>query len=764
MTQNTTREHPEFSLAFQLKPTKAEPDRDNASGGRPIASESLPINSLIIFSSLTRSQVGLADRVEAMWSVTKLFWGLRTGKSLRTWEGVFDTDTVFTRWLAHSTFVDPVPPKPSIVIITFQASARCVLCCHIGCVVFIHFNNHGVMQSDSSVVLLSCTFIERVGVLSVQTCKWWRKQRFCIHFSDIGSTVTDRFQWMERGVTTNLAEENLCRSLSWETRIVQATKEHHAVWKGSAHWSVSSGKHFRPSKSRKQRSLCREKNLVGVQGGMRLNVQQFSFKFFMSIIPFTSHWNTTSSHHQPFEWTRTTLTPQSFKWETFSTSNDFRTPQACASVCCGSIRHLFGWLTLTMTSMDILSCWVAFGCRKYLSCWVAVIVWILHSTALFKASNKTQGQGVSVLSVQLVVSFPVCVCQFVKEGIVLGEVRVARVLIANFRAFSSWSTQSATPPTGFAPWCPVGLKWNAKAHCDMSVVRFALHTTFSPWLVQWWLLNTSTLQLAPKSGKLWHDTSFVLATTRFREAKTTSDAFKKKKNTDFFVLCACRRRSWHSGKSTPALPQSDIFWGRRGGGVPTPSTSETCHVCKLCKIKLNSNMEHSFVLVMAASLAPQNGAIGGTAHRASARPRMRRRCWLVRSLATRIRWSMTRNNCYTETRVDAVQKSIANLEPAWPRRLRSAGKSIPTSSLHFIALALNDRSVEEMVSLLIEDYDKKSYCVRGWSRPMLRRRCRLIFLWHRLTETLNRFFFFLKKKKSATTGCWARASPQTCKR
>ena len=71
-----------------------------------------------------------------------------------------------------------------------------------------------------------------------------------------------------------------------------------------------------------------------------------------------------------------------------------------------------------------------------------------------------------------------------KEGIVLGEVRVARVLIANFRAFGSWSTQSATPPSGFAPWCPVGLKWNAKAHCDMTVVRFALHTTFSPWLVQ----------------------------------------------------------------------------------------------------------------------------------------------------------------------------------------------------------------------------------------------------------------------------------------
>ena len=48
-----------------------------------------------------------------------------------------------------------------------------------------------------------------------------------------------------------------------------------------------------------------------------------------------------------------------------------------------------------------------------------------------------------------------------------------------------------------------------------------------------------------------------------------------------------------------------------------------------------------------------------------------------------------------------------------------------------------------MVSLLKaeqgEDYDKKAYCVRAWSRPMLRRRCRLIFLWPPLKETVNRF-------------------------
>ena len=37
--------------------------------------------------------------------------------------------------------------------------------------------------------------------------------------------------------------------------------------------------------------------------------------------------------------------------------------------------------------------------------------------------------------------------------------------------------------------------------------------------------------------------------------------------------------------------------------------------------------------------------------------------------------------CYTETRIDAVQKSIAKLGPAWRRRLRSAGNSIPSSSL-----------------------------------------------------------------------------------
>ena len=93
--------------------------------------------------------------------------------SLRTWEGVLNTDTVFTRWLWHILrlwiqFHKNPPLSPS-----HSKRLRAVYCVlsHWLCVVFIHFNNHGVVQSDSSVVLLSYTFTERVGVLSVQTCR-----------------------------------------------------------------------------------------------------------------------------------------------------------------------------------------------------------------------------------------------------------------------------------------------------------------------------------------------------------------------------------------------------------------------------------------------------------------------------------------------------------------------------------------------------------------------------------------------------------------